>query len=197
MRIWGLLTIFATLALGQGVNAAVLTGTMTTNNSGQIFPGVNYTVPSDGLTYRWDFFTDSAHPNAIITLGGPNDIFAIDKISNGDGTTHNAFSATNPNFMWNAIYAPGHTTIFVEADPSFNNCSGAIPAGALCGRTNNVFGDSAALGVNVQDIVTITFSATAVPEPAAWALMLTGVFGIGAVLRQRRRMSREAQPSLL
>ncbi len=31
-----------------------------------------------------------------------------------------------------------------------------------------------------------TLTITAVPEPAAWALMLTGVFGVGAVLRARR-----------
>jgi hypothetical protein len=31
-----------------------------------------------------------------------------------------------------------------------------------------------------------TLTITAVPEPAAWALMLTGVFGLGAVLRARR-----------
>lgn len=192
MRIWGLLTIIAALALGQGAEATVLTGSMTTNNSGQIFPGVDYTLPSDGLTYRWDFFTDSAHPNAIITLGGPNDVFAIDKISDGGGATHSAFSASDPGYIWNVVYAPGHTTIFVGAAPSFNNCSAATPAGVLCGETNDVFGDSVALGVNVKDIVTISFSQSAVPEPAAWALMLAGVFSIGAALRQRRHMLRKA-----
>jgi hypothetical protein len=32
-----------------------------------------------------------------------------------------------------------------------------------------------------------TFNLTAVPEPAAWALMLTGFAGLGAALRSRRR----------
>jgi hypothetical protein len=31
-----------------------------------------------------------------------------------------------------------------------------------------------------------TVTITAVPEPAAWALMLTGVLSLGAVLRARR-----------
>lgn len=205
MRINGFVAFIAALALGQGAQAAVLTGTMTTNNSGQIFPGVDYTIPSDGVTYRWDFFTDSAHPNAIITLGGPNDVYSTGRVSNGDGTTHIDFNTPAPNYVWNASYAPGHTTIFVGADPSFNNCSGATPAGVLCGVSNFVFGDSAPLSVDVKDVVTITFSAasvsgfsaTAIPEPAAWALMLAGVFGVGAALRQRRRMLREAQPSPL
>ena len=59
-----------------------------------------------------------------------------------------------------------------------------------------VFLSSAALGVNVQDAVTIHFSASAIPEPAAWLLMLAGMFSVGGALRRRRRMLREAQAVL-
>jgi hypothetical protein len=37
-----------------------------------------------------------------------------------------------------------------------------------------------------------SFPAAAVPEPAAWALMLSGFFGVGAVLRRRRAMAAAA-----
>jgi hypothetical protein len=38
-----------------------------------------------------------------------------------------------------------------------------------------------------NDVVLTSFSVTAVPEPAAWALMLAGVAGVGAAVRSRRR----------
>jgi hypothetical protein len=35
----------------------------------------------------------------------------------------------------------------------------------------------------------LALAATVVPEPAAWALMLTGFLGAGATLRRRRRLT--------
>jgi hypothetical protein len=46
------------------------------------------------------------------------------------------------------------------------------------------------------DPFTITFTdergGTGVPEPASWALMLTGFFGLGALLRRRRTLAAQA-----
>ena len=36
---------------------------------------------------------------------------------------------------------------------------------------------------------TITFNSNAVPEPATWAVMLTGFFGIGMAMRSRRKLA--------
>lgn len=196
MRIRGLVAFIGALAVGQAAHATVLTGTLTTDNSGYVPLGVDYTIPSDGRIYRWDLWADSAHPTALITLGSPNDVFAVGRVSNGDGTTHLDLALPDPAYLWNAVYAPGHTTIFVEAPASFNSCSGATSAGVLCAVSNNVWGDAASLGVNVHDVVNISFSATAIPEPAAWLLMIAGVFGVGGVLRRRRRLLREAQAAL-
>ena len=38
----------------------------------------------------------------------------------------------------------------------------------------------------------VRLSSTAVPEPASWALMLTGFFGLGGALRRRRRAASAA-----
>jgi hypothetical protein len=196
MRFRGLLTIIAALALGQSAHAAQLVGSMTTNNLGQVPFGVDYTVPSDGLTYRWDFFTDSSHPNALISLATPNLVSATEKVSLGNGMTRNV-NIDDPAFTWDVVTSdPGHLSILVSAPASYNTCTAATAAGTICGMTYSIFGDNASLGVNVHDAVTISYIATAIPEPAAWLLMTAGVFSIGAALRQRRRVQREAQAVL-
>jgi hypothetical protein len=49
------------------------------------------------------------------------------------------------------------------------------------------FGGCDALPGN--DVVLTTFSVTAVPEAAVWALVLAGVAGIGGALRSRRKLA--------
>jgi hypothetical protein len=49
------------------------------------------------------------------------------------------------------------------------------------------FGGCDALPGN--DVVLTTFSVTAVPEAAVWALVLGGVAGIGGALRSRRKLA--------
>ena len=114
MRIFGWLTFIAALALAQAAEAQVLgpgPTTITTDNTGQVIPGADYTILGDGVTYRWDLWADSAHPGALIYLGAPNDLFAVGQVSNGDGTTHFDFALPDPIYTWDPTYAPGHTSI--------------------------------------------------------------------------------------
>ena len=181
------------ISIGLPAQAAVLSSCVsgcTTDASGSLL--VDYTVPSDGLTYRWDLWTDASHPTASITLEGPNDVFAIDNISNGNGTTSPSF--TIPGFLFNEVVAPGHTTITVRSDADFNNCAGNPAAGTICSADNSIFGDSVNLKVNVASPVTITFAQTAigVPEPAVWSLLICGFGALGWALRRRRAAGAQA-----
>ena len=176
------------ISFGPPARAAVLsncTAGCTTDASGSL--KVDYTVPSDGLTYRWDLFTDASHPTAAITLQGPNNLFSIVDTSNGNGTTAESF--TVPDFLFNEVVAPGHTTITVWSQADFNNCASHPAAGTICSIDNSVFGNLANLKVSgVDSPVTITFAQTAisVPEPATWSLLIGGFGALGWALRRRR-----------
>ncbi len=157
-----------------------------TDPFGTIFD-VNYTVQPDGRTYRWDLWTDPANPDVTIDLPHPNQDFAITKISNGDGTFHTNFDGAP--WTWQETIKPGHTTIITRSlGVDFDNCAGPIPAGVACAASYNVWGNGVLLRVSTRSPVTVFFSSTVVPEPATWALMLTGFFGLGTALRRRRAL---------
>ena len=163
----------------------------TTDSSGSLT--IDYTVPSDGMTYRWDLYTDPSHPTATITLQLPNEVSGIDYVSNGDGTTTPNYVA-DPGYIFNEVSDPGHTIITVWSNPSFNNCTSTTAAGTLCRADNSVFGNGASLTVDVDSPVTITFAQTAlgVPEPAVWSLMIVGFGTLGWALRRRRAVDAQA-----
>lgn len=177
------------LSFAPAARAAVLTSCTTgctTDSFGEIPFGVDYTVPTDGHEYRWDLWSDASHPTAIITLEAPNEVFDVANISNGNGTTSSHPFYSTPDFTWNEVMTPGHTAITVWAAPDFNFCPSNPAAGTVCAISNSVWGNAAFLTVNVDAPVTITFASTAIPEPAAWSLLIGGFFILGWALRRRR-----------
>jgi hypothetical protein len=193
MRIWGLIGFIAAMALGSSVHAAaVCSSGCTTDATGVVFLGANYTVPTTGGLIRWDLWSDAAHPNVLISVASPNDVFGVEKISNGAG----GFSSQGyvPTFQWTETQLPGHTIIIASAPAPYDNCSGVIASGVVCGVQGYVWGDNAGVSVNVQDVVRLVGVESVVPEPTTWLLMLSGLFGLGLALRRARaaRMGRPA-----
>jgi hypothetical protein len=177
------------ISFGPPARAASITSCTAgcpTNSSGTL--QVDYTIPADGQEYRWDLFSDASHPNAMIVLQSPNDVFSLVNTSNGDGTTSSSMTFPN-DFHWNEITAPGHTIITIWAPANFNFCSSNPPAGTQCSATNNVFGDTVLLNAHVTGVDTITFTSVPVPEPATWSLMIGGFVAIGWALRRRRSVA--------
>jgi hypothetical protein len=76
--------------------------------------------------------------------------------------------------------APGQTVLVVAGLQLLSNRGGSIDA--LDTFTTEFTPDA---GVHVADLASGA-SVLGVPEPATWAMMLTGFFGLGSVLRRRR-----------
>jgi hypothetical protein len=187
-RIWWAAAMTAAMMVGGQANALILNACAggCPVQGGALFD-VDYTVAADGQSYRWDLWSDAAHPDVLINLNAPNEAFDVDTISNGDGTFHTDSFLLGATFTWNEVVEPGHTTIFTRAlQTDFNHCSPASSAGEVCAAQFNVWGNGSSIWVNTQDPMTVFFSQSAVPEPATWAMLLLGFFGLGAVLRRRR-----------
>jgi hypothetical protein len=187
--VWASLVATGAMAVASAADAMVLEncgGGCMTDFSGMLF-NVDYTVPPDGQLYRWDLWTDTDHPDLLINVPHPNETFDTETVSNGDGTFYNDGFLLSPGYTWSETQAPGHTTIYAHnLGSNFNTCSAASPAGEICAASFNVWGNGTSVTVNSAQMVEIFFSQTAIPEPATWAMMLTGFFGLGGVLRRRR-----------
>jgi hypothetical protein len=130
-------------------------------------------------------------PSVSVDLASPNEVFSIEKVSNGGGSTHTQIGGAP--YSWQEVIAPGHTVIRVRAAADFNTCGPTSPFGVVCATTQNVWGNGTELkvsrngvGLRDPDAVTVYLTITGVPEPATWAIMLVGFFGIGLALRRRR-----------
>ncbi len=149
----------------------------------------DYTVPSDGKTYSWDFSIKSDDPDATITLTKPNEVFGVGRIvTDGDPATLTSF--LTPAYTFNEVKSPGMVSYIVSAQQNFDHCSDPGPVGSLCSATYYVWGNGSAILVDAKAPVTIHLSVSAVPEPSAWALMILGFGACGLMLRRRRRAAR-------
>lgn len=182
--VWAALVTAGALTFAGSAGASILA----CKTGCTVYDGVyfaDYTVPSDGQAYRWDLWTDT--PGVTINLTSPNETFDTELVSNGDGTFHNDAFLLGTGYAWSEIQAPSHTTIYTKSlQADFNDCSSSSPAGDICAAYFNVWGNGSLLTVDTRNPVTVFFSQTAVPEPATWALMLSGFFGLGLALRRRR-----------
>lgn len=201
MRSWTLAAAAAVCAIGIGGSARAggnlpllcLTGCYA--SGGTTFPSpTDYTVPDDGLLYNWSFWTDSAHPDVLISVQPPNEIFGLELISTGGGGFDTVLGP-DPWFTWEQFQKPGFTLVQVRGQPSYNDCAGA-PAGKVCGYFSNIWGNGTSITVNTDDLVEIfDASSLAIPEPQTWLMMVGGLFGVGAVTRMLRWHAKSAAAS--
>lgn len=164
-----------------GGHATVIVGTYDPAD----FPYIDYdyTVPTDGHTYKWIFDVTSTDPNASVFLSHPTQVEGFLVSPNGAGFDYTFTSAFSYTFK--ETVKPGQTSILVKGPQDFNNCTSGSPLGQVCGAFYNVWGNGTYLELNATSPVTIAFTALAVPEPETWAMMIVGMGMIGMAKRKR------------
>jgi hypothetical protein len=174
------------------------------------FYTTDYTVPPDGKSWRWEFTLQSVDTNATMFVNKPNEIFSVVKYQNSDGSPAQMFGGfhtlsvnipskialnqEDTNYIASLHYnfaehvLPHYTWIDVNAPANFDHCGDPAYANRICGGNFNIWGNSTGLTFNSTAPGKVFFSSylLAAPEPAAWALMIGGMFGVGAVLRGQR-----------
>lgn len=142
----------------------------------------DYTVPPDGQAYLWSIDFTSADPLASISLQPPT-----------QADTNTLFRDGSYIFAGNADFTfqpqpiqPGRVAWLVRAPVQFNNCALPGPNDVPCARYVMIWGNGTSLRITSAAPVFATFSETAVPEPASWAMMIAGFGLVGAAARRRR-----------
>lgn len=184
------------------VAALVAQGASATSiNFGAMTPGTYLTAPVSGVTATLSGGPDSSGA-PVIGYGFEDTVASLDNSTNwGLGTTgyptaevlNFAFStaATNVSFTFNnygdndtfyTAYGPKGIVISTGDIGTVNGFATVNVAGSGIDDIqidNNEGGGNWIFGVGA-----LNFSA--VPEPFVWTMMLTGLFGMGAMLRYRR-----------
>jgi PEP-CTERM motif len=193
------LTLFVTMLLASTATAAQA-GTFFTNGTG--LAGAHSTVTFDELTFpdntlitnqyagfgvtlnngvlnaqdgftprnyvaNFDSSTFTQYPDLQISFGSTVSDGAFDLVTNDGNTTINVFLGAT--LVDSAVFATSTTSAF------FGYTGGAFD------RFQILAPDNAALLVG-----TVQFAGGAVPEPASWALMLSGFGLAGAAMRRRQ-----------
>ena len=179
-------------------NSGVQTGTLVTGMT-QAGTLVDFTGTDNGAAIIRANGGQARVEGALdTTTANPNDTFLLDSLafslSNGDffnNLEFNLFGGSATSATFTLTDNTGATTTF--ANQALSNGSSFFGFQGINGESISTV--SIALnGGGVSDVrqirldeVTGTVTQQSVPEPASWALLITGFAGAGAMMRYRRR----------
>ena len=210
----------AALALATAANAAVVVTTLPGAPDPGPLAGEIKVITFDpggtapaGVTLSGDFLIRTGGTGISAPPAGDATFFLTVPNVSASGTATMNFATflggqdvSHFSFYWGSIDAyntlellnRGGTSIFTLAGSGLPPANGDQGAPATNRRVEFVLtGTDQQLGgvrftSSSYAFESDTFSFAAIPEPASWALMILGVFGLGAVLRRQRRLAAPA-----
>lgn len=153
-------------------------------------------------------FGSSAQAASFLTLTGPSGVFGDDDVKCAEGATQPCSFTRSFEFVTPAgfnITSMDISSIFAESNPltnidfssvtfngvNFNNLAGGTTEfrnllnQSMIAGGKNVLNVTGTTGGNASFAGNIAFGA--VPEPAAWMLMLMGMAGVGYSMRRKEK----------
>lgn len=157
---------------------------------------VSLNFDGGGTSVNWKFYDDDGAGGLPGTLlGSGNSLFAAESGDLGGGNNHEIAIRTSFDFpsitlaagsyFFAVQYVTPHLRTYLV--PGVANSGGAQTNDGGASWTPG-FQGMGGVAVALYD-THVDGSGAAVPEPAAWAMMLLGFGGMGAVLRNRRRLA--------
>jgi len=118
-------------------------------------------------------------------------IFRVGSDGLGSGNLSTSFSSSLAEILISSVIINGATYIPTDTGTGQTFTASNIPVNGFFddtpGMVNTIVVNGQVKGVTGSYQGGLTFNASAVPEPATWAMMLVGFGAIGAVSRSRRR----------
>ncbi len=141
--------------------------------------GYNFSYTGGGIAYTWDAGSPNSNGTPNLILGfSPVDEITITKVGGGVFTLISADLAVS----WYSVVSPN--TITVNGSVFGIDSTLTTYAFNTTGTSFTISGLASNDGYWVGD--NFTFSGTAVPEPASWAMLIAGFGLTGAAMRRRR-----------
>jgi hypothetical protein len=163
------------------------------NNTFAYNPGTEGAIGSISASVDKDFtfdpaesngFTSTFHP--LIEQGGLFYEAAISGLSSPSGTsvTTQGYATIAQSGLTAADFdlVDLATGVIGTAHPNFSSGGGSLLFGIA-----QISGAGSYSGTDTIDYANLDLTISPAPEPSTWALMLFGVFGLGAALRSQRR----------
>jgi hypothetical protein len=174
------------------VNTTPVTINPATCTYGYGLCGADWSLPTDGKLYAWNFSFTSADPNATLYIAPPNQVDPDFSFPSNNLFGHTPVdSYTGPALSFKETLGQGFTSILYQAPLDYNNCPGDGLYYVSCGVSWIVWGNADGLTVTGNSPLTFTSTFAAVPEPMEWALLLTGFGGLGLALRRKSAARRQ------
>jgi hypothetical protein len=174
---FGGLVVAAALVVGVPASAADYAWSFTTAGGSKIAQGTLITdtaVNQFGNVTKISGEVNGVTIKNVVALGTVDPLFTFDNTIAPEAPP----SISQPGLLFNDIDLTEYN-LYTDSSGDFHLDLGNPVAGG-----GYVYGDN-----YVGTFAIAPMDATGVPEPAFWALMLTGFFGVGTMIRATRRLS--------